>query len=99
MSKRKSSRSSSRPVVSRSRQSSNTSEHARSRARAALLTRIRGAVLDALKPHDLLGLLWDLGRGGDSPIIDVDVVVDEFARTHDADGYRDPDYQKAALDE
>lgn len=80
-------------------QSSVTTERERQRARAALLARIRGAVAGVLKPEDILGLLWDLGRGGDRPILDVDRIVDEFARTHDADGYRDQDMQKAALDD
>lgn len=87
MSKRKS------PV--RSRQS-HKSEHARSQAHAAVIASVRRAVESAIEPQALLRLLW--GEDADHQI-DIDQVVDQFMRTHHADGYRDLRLQKAALDE
>jgi hypothetical protein len=61
-------------------------------AHTALISRIRGAVVAAIDPQALMQLLWDANE------INIDTVVDEFARTHAADGYRDPRIQKEALD-
>ena len=57
----------------------------------ATLTDIRRKAYLSLSPQELLRLIWDSG-------VDLDTLVDRFARTHRADGYRNPELQKKSLD-
>src|SRR5690348_8792447 len=76
-----------------SNSSSNTTEVHRIKARADVIADVRRVVRGAIEPQALSRLLWDSKHQ-----IDIDQVVDLVARTHRADGYRDPRLQKEALD-
>lgn len=64
----------------------------RSRAHAHVVASLRRAVVEMMEPQAFIRLIWDSNQ------IDIDQVVDQFARSHRADGYRDPGLQKMALD-
>lgn len=63
------------------------SRHAGKRHRAA------AAVAGAASVKTILHALWK------HPDVDIDALVDSFARTHDAEAYRSPKFQKAAVDQ